>query len=638
MKNSFLFRLRHTFSYFSGLKKTEMALKDKLNGRIDQFNTWRTTHMSDRRFMILLSVPTGFLAGAAAVIIKKLAHGIRDLVNLLYNHVEVTYVQDTPFSYSHLLYFVCPAIGILLTILFCKFVLKKDVGHGIPGILYAIRKNKGKVSRSSTWSSIVTSALTVGFGGSVGLEGPSVSTGGSIGSNIAQALKLDYKHTIQLIGMGGAAALAAIFQAPITGIVFALEVFMIDLSLNALVPIICSSFVAILTAYFFLGQTVEYPAAIAEGFIPSNALYYVLLGLFAGLVSAYFLKVTFGVEKRFKRVESPWARFLIGGLMLGILIFLFPALYGEGYDAINMALRGGEGDYQKIFGDTWFKWFMNRDFGFIDYDLVFIVLFGILILLKAFATAFTFGAGGVGGTFAPALFIGAFTGLFFASLVNHLQIAELDPAKFALVGMSGLVAGMLHAPLTGIFLIAEITNGYALIVPLMIVSALSYAINRLFFKHSIYTNSVAEKGVEVTHNKDKSILNMMAINQLIETNFSPIDPDSLFRDLLPLVSSSKRNIFPVVDKHGVFCGHVLFDDVRSILFDESYYDQSIQNFAVLPDYVIHPDESMEEIVQKFQKSGKYNIPVIQDGKYLGYISRANVFSAYRNMMSEISED
>ncbi len=592
------------------------ALGEKISQQVDRFNAWRTAHMTDRQFMLLLSAPTGFLAGAAAVVIKRLAHGIRDVV------------INAQFNYSHLLLFISPAIGILLTILFCKYILKKDVGHGIPGILYAISKNKGQVSRSSTWSSIITSALTVGFGGSVGLEGPSVSTGGSIGSNIAQLLKLDYKHTIQLIGMGGAAALAAIFQAPITGIVFALEVFMIDLSLNAIVPIIVTAFVAILTAYFFLGQTVEYPAAITEGFIPSNAIYYVLLGLFAGLVSAYFLKVSFSVEKRFKRIESPWMRFLIGGTMLGVMIFLFPALYGEGYEAINSALRG---DYSPIFGNTWFARFK-------EFDLVVIILFAGMILLKAFATAFTFGAGGVGGTFAPALFIGAFTGLFFATLVNYLGIGNLDPAKFALVGMSGLVAGMLHAPLTGIFLIAEITNGYALIVPLMIVAALAYAINRVFFKHSIYTNAVAEKGVEVTHNKDKSILNMMVVNQLIETNFSTIDPDCTFRDLLPLVSSSKRNIFPVVDKHGVFCGHVLFDDVRGILFDEQYYEESIQNFAVLPDYVIHPDEPMEEIVQKFNKSGKYNIPVIQHGQYLGYMSRANVFSAYRAMVSEISED
>ena len=591
-------------------------VRQKIDKWVNQFNAWRTKHLTDRRFLLLISIPAGFLAGLAAVVIKKLAHGIRDLVFAI------------QFDYSHILYFICPAIGILLTILFCKFILKKNVGHGIPGILYALAKNKGKVDKSSTWSSIVTSALTVGFGGSVGLEGPSVSTGASIGSNIGKLLRLDYKHTVLLVGMGGAAAVAAIFQAPITGVVFALEVLMIDLSLNALVPIIVSSFTAILTSYMFLGQTVEYPTTITEGFIPANAIFYIGLGLFAGLVSAYFLKITFSVEKRFKRVESPWKRFFIGATLLGLLIYLFPALYGEGYDAINSALRG---DYSPIFGNPFFAQFKGIDW-------VVLLLFAGIILLKAFATAFTFGAGGVGGTFAPALFLGAFTGLFFALTVNYLGIAELDPAKFALVGMSGLVAGMLHAPLTGIFLIAEITNGYALIVPLMIVSALAYAVNRIFFSHSVYTNSVAEQGVEVTHNKDKSILNMMVVNQLIENNFSTIDPNCTFRDLLPLVSSSKRNIFPVVDKKGVFCGHVLFDDIRSILFDDSNYDKSIQDFAVLPNYTINPEEPMENIVKKFEDSGKYNIPVIQNGKYLGYMSRANVFSAYRNMLSEISED
>ena len=597
-------------------KRADFVVRQKIDKWVDQFNAWRKEHLTDRRFLLLISIPTGFLAGLAAVVIKKLAHGIRDLV------------LSVHFEYSDLLYFVYPAIGILLTILFCKFVLKKNVGHGIPGILYALAKNKGKVDKSSMWSSIITSSLTVGFGGSVGLEGPSVSTGASIGSNIGQLLKLDYRHTVLLIGMGGAAAVAAIFQAPITGVVFALEVLMIDLSLNALVPIIVSSFTAILTSYLFLGQTVEYPTAISEGFIPANAIFYIGLGVFAGLVSAYFLRVTFNVEKRFKQVESPWKRFFVGATLLGLLIYLFPALYGEGYEAINSALRG---DYSPIFGNPFFARFKGIDW-------VTLLLFAGIILLKAFATAFTFGAGGVGGTFAPALFLGAFSGLFFALTMNYLGIANLDPAKFALVGMSGLVAGMLHAPLTGIFLIAEITNGYALIVPLMIVSALAYAVNRLFFSYSVYTNSVAEQGVEVTHNKDKSILNMMVVNQLIETNFSTIDPNCTFGDLLPLISSSKRNIFPVVDKHGVFCGHVLFDDIRSILFDESYYDKSIQDFAVLPNYTINPEEPMAKIVKKFEEYGKYNIPVIKNGKYLGYMSRANVFSAYRNMLSEISED
>ena len=590
--------------------------KQETGNWIDRFNEWRTAHLSNQQFMLLLSVPTGFLGGLAAIIIKRLAHGIRDLVLSIH------------FEYSDILYFVFPAIGILLTIVFCKYILRKEIGHGIPGILYAIKKKKGEVSRHSMWSTIIASALTVGFGGSVGLEGPSVSTGASIGSNLARWLKLEYKQVVMLIGMGGAAALAAIFQAPMTGIFFALEVLMIDLSLGSLIPIICASFTAILTSYFLLGQAVEYPAVISEGFIPSNALYYVGLGLFVGLISAYFLRVTFGVEKRFKAIASPWKRFAIGAVMLGILIFFFPALYGEGYEAVNAALRG---DYTPIYSNPIFSSLGQHEWAIL-------VLLAALIILKAFATALTFGAGGVGGTFAPALFLGAFSGLFFALSMKYIGLRELDPAKFALVGMSGLIAGMLHAPLTGIFLIAEITNGYALIVPLMIVSALSYFVNRIFFSHSVYTNSVAEHGVEVTHNKDVSILSMMTLNGLIENNFSKVKRGSTLGDLIPIIASSRRNIFPVVDKDGTFCGHVLFDDIRSVMFDQTLYQQPIEEFTVIPEYVIQPEDSMEAVVKKFQVSGKYNIPVVEKGKYLGYISRANMFSTYRKTLSEISED
>ena len=591
-------------------------LKLKNNQWIDRFNAWCEAHLTHHQFLLLLSIPTGFFAGMAAIIIKKLAHGIRDIV------------MSITFEYSHLLYFVFPAVGILLTICFCKFILRKEIGHGIPGILYAIRKKKGEVSKHSMWSTIIASGLTVGFGGSVGLEGPSVSTGASIGSNLGRWLKLEYREIIMLIGMGGAAALASIFQAPMTGIFFALEVLMIDLSLGSLIPIICSSFTAILTSYFFLGQAVEYSAVITEGFIPSNALYYIGLGIFVGLVSAYFLKVTFGMERRFKHIQSPWKRFLIGATVLGVLIYLFPALYGEGYDAINAALKG---DYSSIYESPVFS-------GWEEHSWSILVLLAGIILLKAFATALTFGAGGVGGTFAPALFIGAFSGLFFALSMHFLGLGELDPAKFALVGMSGLIAGMLHAPLTGIFLIAEITNGYVLIVPLMIVSALSYFVNRIFFKHSVYTNAVAEQGVEVTHNKDVSILGMMTINNLIETNFSKVKRGSTLGDLIPIIAESRRNIFPVVDKDGSFCGHVLFDDIRSVMFNQELYSRPIEEFTVLPEYLIHPEDSMEDVVKKFQVSGKYNIPVIEQGKYLGYISRANVFSTYRKTLSEISDD
>lgn len=589
--------------------------KKSFSERINRFNEWRTAHLTNQQFMLLLSIPTGFLGGLAAILIKKSAHGIRDLL------------LGIEFEHSDILYFVFPAIGILLTLCFCKFILRKEIGHGIPGILYAIKKKKGEVSQHSMWSTIVASALTVGFGGSVGLEGPSVSTGASIGGNLARWLKLEYKQVVMLIGMGGAAALASIFQAPMTGIFFALEVLMIDLSLGSLIPIICASFTAILTSYFFLGQAVEYNAVINEGFIPGNALYYIGLGVFVGFISAYFLRVTFGVEKRFKGIGSPWKRFLIGATLLGILIFLFPALYGEGYEAINSALQG---NYAAIYEKSPFASLINDDWSIL-------VLLAVIVLLKAFATALTFGAGGVGGTFAPALFIGALSGLLFALTVNYLG-GDLDPAKFALVGMSGLIAGMLHAPLTGIFLIAEITNGYSLIVPLMIVSALSYFVNRIFFKHSVYTNSVAEHGVEVTHNKDVSILTMMTINGLIENNFSKVKRGSTLGDLIPVISSSRRNIFPVVDKDGTFCGHVLFDDIRSVMFDQTLYDHPIEEFTVIPEYLIQPEDPMETVVKKFQVSGKYNIPVIENGKYLGYISRANVFSTYRKTLSEISED
>ena len=593
-------------------------LKTRAKLFFKSLNKWRLTHLSDRQFMMFLAIPTGFLAGLAAVLIKFFTHSIRDLF---------FYIRTLNSSFD-LLFIILPVIGILLTIIVIRYVIRREVGHGIPGLLYALSRNKGIVKPYTTFSSIITSALTVGFGGSVGLEGPSVSTGGSIGSNIGQLLKLNQKQINVLIGMGGASALAAIFQAPITGVVFAMEVFMIDISMTALVPIIISAFVAILTSYYFLGRAFEYEITIAESFIPSNSLYYVGLGLVVGLVSAYFMRVYFDIDKHFKKVENPWRRFIFASLGLGALIFVFPSLYGEGYETINAALNGNASN---ILQNTMFE-----QFG--DNIWVVILIFVVIILCKAFATSLTFAAGGVGGTFAPALFLGAMTGMTYALIINNLGIGNLDVAKFALVGMSGLVAGMLHAPLTGIFLIAEITNGYSLMVPLMIVAALSLAINRMFFKESIYTKSIAEKGVRVSFNKDETILNMMTSSHLIETNFISIRPDQTLGDLIPIIASSSRNIFPVVDENGDFKGHILFDDVRKFMFDTSLYCTSIEKIMVYPDYVINYDESMESIVQKFEESHKYNIVIVENGKYLGYISRANVFTAYQATLKEISAE
>ncbi|MBO5957939.1 MAG: chloride channel protein [Bacteroidales bacterium] len=583
-----------------------------------KINRWRHTHMSEKQFMLLLSLPTGFLAGLSAIVIKKLAHYIRDYFYNIATHED----------HYGLLFFILPAIGILFTIIFCRYVLKRDVGHGIPGILYAIQKNKGAVKPYNTYASIFTSALTVGFGGSVGLEGPSVSTGSAIGSNIGQLLRLNQKNIVVLIGMGCAAALASIFQAPITGIIFAIEVFMIDISMASLIPIIVSSFVAILTSYYFLGRAFEYTITTSTAFMPANSLFYVGLGIFVGLVSAYFMYVYFKVDKRFKKIESPWMRFALGVSGLGILIFIFPALYGEGYEAINAALNN---DNSILFENDIFSSFQNNKW-------IILALMLVIILLKAFATSFTFAAGGVGGTFAPALFLGAFSGMFFATLINTIGIGDLNITNFALVGMGGVIAGMLHAPLTGIFLIAEITNGYSLMVPMMIVSAMSYAINRAFFKDSIYTKSVSDKGVRVSHNKDISILNMITVNKLIETNFKTIRPEQTLRDLLPIISSSTRNIYPVVDEKGNFKGHVLFDSIRKIIFDPEQYDTSIEDIMLLPDYLVTTEDSAEEVVKKFERSGNYNIAVVDGKKYLGYISRALIFTTYQATLKEISDD
>ena len=574
--------------------------------------------MSEKQFMLLLSVPTGFLAGLSAIIIKKLAHYTRDYFYNIATHED----------HYDLLFFIFPAIGILLTIIFCRFILKREVGHGIPGILYAIQKNKGAVKPYNTFASIITSALTVGFGGSVGLEGPSVSTGSAIGSNIGQLLRLNQKNIVVLIGMGCAAALASIFQAPITGIIFAIEVFMIDISMASLIPIITSSFVAILTSYYFLGRAFEYTITTSTAFMPSNSLFYVGLGLFVGLVSAYFMYVYFKVGKKAKKIKSPWMRFAIGVCGLGILIFIFPALYGEGYEAINAALNG---DNSILFENNIFSSFQNNQW-------VILVLMLAIIFLKAIATSLTFAAGGVGGTFAPALFLGAFSGMFFATFVNTLGLGSLNITNFALVGMGGVIAGMLHAPLTGIFLIAEITNGYSLMVPMMIVSAMSYAINRTFFKDSIYTKAVSDKGVRVSHNKDISILNMITVNKLIETNFKTIRPEQTLRDLLPIISSSTRNIYPVVDENGNFKGHVLFDSIRKIIFDPEQYDTTIEDIMLLPDYLVTTEDSAEEVVKKFERSGNYNIAVVDGKKYLGYISRALIFTTYQATLKEISDD
>lgn len=590
----------------------------KPNKLLQLFLEWRVRNVSDRQYIYMLSVFVGVAGAVAAIIIKKSAWLIHHLLT-----------SSKANQYENYLYFVYPSIGILLAVLFMRYIIRQEPGHGIPGVLHAISRRNGLIRFHNMFSAIVSSAFTVGFGGSVGLEGPTVSTGAAVGSNIGQWLRLNHRQIILMISLASAAAMAAIFQSPIAAIIFAIEVIMIDLAVASMVPLLIATVTAVLTSYFILGQAVMYPISLQAGFDPSNTLFYVGLGIAAGLLSTYFTRVSIAVEEYFVHHIHPWwKRFLIGGALLGLLIFFFPSLYGEGYEAINQSLKG---DYSALYNNSLF-------YDFKDNIWIVFSLFLAVLLLKAFATSLTFAAGGVGGIFAPALFLGAFLGLFYALMVNELGFGQLNPGRFAVVGMAGMISGILHAPLTGFFLIAEITGGYSLFVPLMIVSTIAFATVKIFVPNSIYTYQLAQRGELVTHNKDKSVLNMMKVNRLIESDFFIVSPNETLGGLVKIISASKRNIFPVVDKEGIFRGHILLDDIRNIMFDTELYETPVENILVYPDNVIHPDDPMETVAARFQDSGKYNIVVLQEGKYIGYISRANVFITYRKKLSEMSED
>jgi chloride channel protein, CIC family len=583
-----------------------------------RFMVWQAKRMNHRTFLLIMSVVIGIVSGTSAVLLKNAVRLIREL---LISHASV--------YNENFLYFALPAIGILLAIIYIRYIIKDHVEHGVPSILHAISRNHGIIKRHNMYSSIITSALTVGFGGSVGLEGPTLATGAAVGSNIGQYLRLSYKDLILMMTLACAGAMAAIFKSPIAAIVFSIEVLMIDLTMASVIPLLITTVTALLTSYFFLGNAVLYPFQITDAFHIHHIPYYLLLGVMSGLVSVYFTKIYISVEKYFRKIDKWWVRWITGGALLGMLIFFFPALYGEGYEAVNTFMKG---DYSPLFNGSPF-------YPLQDSIWIVFLLFLLVLFFKVIATATTFGAGGVGGIFAPALFMGAITGLFFAEVVNYTGFAILPGSNFAMVGMGGLIAGVLHAPLTGIFLIAEITGGYDLIVPLMLVSTISYATTRMFIHNSVYTYQMAARGELVTHDKDKTAMSMMNLEELIETNFTPIHPDATLRDLIQVISESKRNIFPVVDDDNVFHGFIRMDDIRHIMFRPELYDAiKVRKLMVRPDTFVSPDDSMETIAEKFASYDKYNLPVLKDGKYIGFVSRANVFSSYREWVRKFSEE
>ncbi|MBI9066489.1 MAG: chloride channel protein [Salinivirgaceae bacterium] len=588
-------------------------MKKLFNG----FLLWRLRHISDRSFLLILSIIVGFLAGLTAWLLKT---------GVFYMH---NYFRgDLHFDPKNLRLIVYPLIGISLTVLFKGYILKDYIKHNISSILHAIAKRNSLMRLHKIYSSIIGAILTTGFGGSIGLESPIISSGAAIGSNIGKACRLNYKSITLLLGCGASGAIAAIFNTPIAGIVFALEVLLLDLNRFSLIPLLMASVSGAITTELLFADEIFFEFNIAQPFMVKYLGFYILLGIIAGLVSSYFTKAYTAIEDIFEKIEKKKYRLLIGAPALGLLIFIFPAFYGEGYDVIKAMLAGNA---DMVFTDSIFA-------SWVDSAWVFAGFFLALILLKVIATTITIGAGGIGGIFAPSLFTGAILGYLFAWTSNSLGIADLSESSFALVGMASVLGGVLQAPLTGIFLIAEITSGYELIVPLMLATTISYVTTKYLSAHSIITMQLAKKGELVTHHKDKAVLHFLHLKDLVETDFFPINENATLEGLIKAIPLSKRNIFPVINNDGYLIGIVLLDDVREIMFNSEYYTTSILNLMHMPPAIIDITSHMEEVMQKFNDTEAWNLPVCEKGRYIGFVSKSKLFSAYRSQLMDISEE
>ncbi|MGV8139850.1 MAG: chloride channel protein [Mangrovibacterium sp.] len=565
-----------------------------------------------------ISLLIGLVSGTAALILKNLVYFIGE-----------TLVGNLKISSGSILFFAFPVVGIVITVFIVKLIIKDDLGHGVTKALEAISLRKGILKAHHMISSMITSSFTIGFGGSVGAEAPVVLTGSAIGSNLARFFKLSYSETMLLLGCGATGAIAGIFKAPIAGVVFTLEVLMLDMTMASMLPLMISAISAAVLAYFFMGDAELFKFHLVSTFNGSNIPFYVVLGVFLGFVSLYFIRMSLYLEIRFKRIRRQYLRIATGGIILGLLIFLFPPLWGEGYTSVNKVFNG--------LGST----LLNNSlfFNLKDNPWFFIVFLLSLIIFKVVAMTATTASGGVGGVFAPSLFVGAIGGYFVAYFSNFVFGADLPLENFALAGMAAMLAGVMHAPLLGIFLTAEITGGYQLFFPLIISAIVSYLTIVQFEPHSIYARRLAMKGELVTHHKDKAILHFMEIDHLIEKDFAIISSDATLGDLTKIIARSKRNLFPVVDADGTLRGMIKMDDIREIIFNHELYDKVyVKDLMYMPEFYISPRDSMYTVAAKFESSGRFNLAVIDNGKYIGFISRARVFSDYRNTMRTLSND
>jgi len=595
-----------------------MNTKKLINNLIEQSLFLRKKNISHKNFVLIISVFIGIFSGLAAVILKNTIHLIR---LLLTGNFEL--------SNSNFLYLIYPMIGILITFIFVRYVIKDDIGHGITKILYAISKKESFLKPHNTYSSIVGSSFTIGFGGSVGAEAPIVLTGASIGSTIGNFFQLNYKTVTLLIGCGAAGAIAGIFKAPMAGLMFTLEVLMLDLTIGSIVPLLLSAVSGATVAFFFLGKGAEFSFMLEAPFQLGYLPFYILLGIVGGFVSLYMTKGTLFLENNFAKIKNPYIKWLIGGLVLSFLIFIFPPLYGEGYDTINSLLSGNS---SSILENSFFYSFHNKEFVI----LIFLVL---LIFFKVIASVATNGGGGLGGIFAPTLFIGGITGYFFAYFLKTMGIVQLPVTHFTLAGMAALLAGVMHAPLTAIFLIAEITNGYDLLIPLITVSTIAYVTNRYLEPHTIYTKRLAKSGELITHDKDKAVLTLMKLKDVVETDFFTVNPDQTLGELVQKISKSRRNLFPVIDSQNRLLGLVSLENIREIMFNQELYDitKVRELMEHLPDF-IEITERMEVVMKKFEETNVWNLPVVEDGKYIGFVSKSKIFSTYRNVLIHFSDN
>lgn len=583
-----------------------------------RFLRWREKHIPERVLVVGLAFLTGVACSIAAATLKG-------TIGLIQNAV-MSFNGLTQFNYSYL---ITPIIGILLSGLFVKYIVKDDIGHGISKILFAVSQRKSRIKVHNTWTSLVASSVTIGMGGSVGAEAPIVLTGSAIGSNIGRFFRLEHGNLMLLVGCGAAGAVAGIFKAPITGLVFVIEVLLMDLTLNSVMPLLVASVTAATMSYLFFGMEAMFPYVAENPFTLERIPMVFFLGIACGLMAIYFVKMTVRLETKLKSL-SEWRRFALCAVALSTLIFLFPPLYGEGYKTILDLITG---QIEHLMDGSPFE--LLKDSGVMILPL----FLALIIFTKVIATVSTNSGGGSGGVFAPSLFVGAVVGFVFSFLMNRFGVGPFLPTEnFTLMGMAGLMAGVMHAPLTGTFLIAELSGGYNLFLPLLVVSVTSYGVSRLFLSHNVYALRLAEEGKLVTHQKDRAVLTLMDVGQVLEDDFSILKPDMTLGDAVRIFSSSEstRNIMPVVEDDGHMVGMILLDNIRNIMFRPELYDRmQVSKIMVVPSIRIQTTMSMEEVMRAFEDSKTWNLPVeTPNGEYVGFVSKSKIFNSYREILNE----